>query len=102
MIDDDDRDTRRRQSMTFPVQFNFYGHSVHPHLVMETIAYCAGFQTYLLLRRRDRDDRLSAETHLWLVVGAIFGALIGAKLLAVVESLPDYRAAAASARDGGG
>lgn len=76
--------------MTFPVWFNVLGHRVHPHLVMETVAYCAGFQTYLLIRRKETQSRIGAEAHLWILVGAVFGALIGARSLAIVESWPDY------------
>jgi prolipoprotein diacylglyceryltransferase len=76
--------------MTFPVYFHILGRRVHPHLVMEAIAYCAGFQTYLLLRRREVQTESAALTQFWIVVGAIFGALIGARSLAIVESWPDY------------
>jgi prolipoprotein diacylglyceryltransferase len=79
--------------LTFPVYFHFFGHAVHPHMVMETIAYCVGFQTYLLLRRREIETNTDAVTNLWVIAGAILGALIGAKILAVIESFPDYWAA---------
>lgn len=78
--------------MTFPVYFNLFGHPLHAHLAMELIAYTAGSQLYFFLRRRAKQDRLPIETNLWLIVGAIFGALFGSKILAWVESLPDYLA----------
>src|SRR6476646_10478029 len=82
--------------MTFPVQFHLAGRVVPAHLVLEICAYTVGFQTYLWLRRRQRSDdaaKLPAETAMWVIVGCIFGALFGAKLLAWVESAPEYLAA---------
>ena len=81
--------------MTFPVYIPLFGHRVHPHLVMEVIAYAAGSQLYFLLRRRwrGRAVKLPMEQNLWLLVGCVFGALFGSKLLAWAESWPHYREA---------
>lgn len=76
--------------MTFPHYFHLFGRSIHPHLLMEIIAYSGGFQLYLRTRRLYPRARLGAEENLWLIVGAIFGALLGSKLLAFVESFPLY------------
>ena len=76
--------------MTFPHYFHFFGHAVHPHLLMEVIAYTGGFQLYLRIRKRWPRARVDVEQNLWLIVGAIFGALFGSKILAWVESLPEY------------
>jgi prolipoprotein diacylglyceryltransferase len=88
--------------LTFPVYFNIAGHRVHPHLAMELIAYSAGFQLYLLLRRRDwppaSTPALPFEKSMWIIVGAVFGALAGSKLLAFVESFDQYRPHLADAR----
>src|SRR4051794_4747135 len=82
--------------MSFPVTFHIAGRAVPAHLVLEICGYTAGFQTYLWLRRRQpADDRakLPTETAMWVIVGCVFGALFGAKLLAWVESAPEYLAA---------
>ena len=87
--------------MTVPVEFNLAGRQIPAHLVFETLAYIVGFQTYLLLRRREArgaNSSIGAQVHLWLVVGAVFGALFGSKLLAIVESFPEYWAARADPR----
>src|SRR5437899_2109278 len=76
--------------MTFPHYFHLFGHPVHPHLVMEIIAYTGGFQLYLWTRRRWPRAAVSGEQNLWIIAGAIFGALIGSKLIASLESAPDY------------
>ena len=77
--------------MTFPVEFNLFGHRLHPHPVMEAIAYVTGSQLYFWLRRRDKRASpgvrpiVPIEANLWLIVGCVFGALVGAKLLALTE-----------------
>src|SRR5258706_2265593 len=96
-----------RNPMIFPHYFHFFGHQLDPHPVMELIAYTGGFQLYLWLRRRARRAQPSATTpsrslaaspkgrssyhdnpivpfeqNMWLIVAAIFGAVIGSKILA--------------------
>ena len=76
--------------MTFPYYFHLLGRPIHPHLLMELLAYFAGFQLYRLRRRHWPRAGVSPEQNLWLIVGAVFGALVGSKLLAWLESAPDY------------
>lgn len=76
--------------MTFPHYFHFFGASIHPHLLMEFIGYTGGFRLYLYLRRRQPRAAIPLENNLWIIVGCIFGALIGSKVLAWIESAPDY------------
>jgi hypothetical protein len=80
--------------MQFPVYFHLFGRSLHPHAVMEVLAYTGGFQLYLLLRRRwssfADSPIVPIEKNLWMIVAAIFGALIGSKTLAWAESWVDY------------
>jgi phosphatidylglycerol:prolipoprotein diacylglycerol transferase len=76
--------------MTFPHYFQIFGHRLHPHPVMELIGYTGGFQLYLRARRKHPTESIPFEQNMWLIVGCIFGALIGSKLLAWVESAPDY------------
>lgn len=58
--------------------------AVHPHLVFELLAYTVGFQLY---RRQPSDDgpELSVEARIWLLVAAVAGAAVGAKLLFWLE-----------------
>jgi phosphatidylglycerol:prolipoprotein diacylglycerol transferase len=78
--------------MTFPVYLHIVGWRVHPHPVMEVIAYTAGFQLFLQLRRRNSFPAAapSLEDGLWLLVACICGAAVGSKLLAWAESAPLY------------
>jgi prolipoprotein diacylglyceryltransferase len=76
--------------MHFPYYFHIFHHNLHPHLVMEIIAYSCGFQLYLHTRKRWPRAKVDLEQNLWIIVGAIFGALWGSKTLAWLESAPDY------------
>ena len=77
--------------MTFPVEFHLLGRAIPAHVLFELIGYSGAFQIYLLRRRREHAaSSIDAETHVWLIAGAILGALVGAKLLAIVESFPQY------------
>lgn len=77
--------------MTFPVYFHCFGLNVQAHQVLELLAYAAAFQLYLILRRRwPSGPKLTWEQTAWIMIGAIFGALISAKTLAWAESFPLY------------
>ncbi|MGD0537668.1 MAG: prolipoprotein diacylglyceryl transferase family protein [Verrucomicrobiota bacterium] len=75
----------------FPVRLHLFGLTMSAHQLLELLAYGLGFQLYRFLRRRwPRGPAMTLEQTAWVVVGAILGALIGAKMLAWVESLPVY------------
>lgn len=78
--------------MSFPVYFHLFGRAVHPHMAMEVLAYGGGAQLYWALRRRARrtGEVVDDERMLWLIVGAVLGALVGSKVLAWVESIHAY------------
>lgn len=80
--------------MTFPVYLDFLGVRVHPHVAFEALGYFAGARIYFSLRRRERETPLPLETNLWLLVGCIFGAWAGSKLLAWAEMPAHYLAVA--------
>src|SRR5438874_1059548 len=79
-------------SMTFPVVFHIFGRSVPAHPVFELAGYIVGVQTYLLIRRRERNPIQPIEASLWIIVCCVFGALIGSKVLAWLELSPDQLA----------
>ncbi len=76
--------------MTFPVYLDFFGLRVHPHLAFEAVGYFAGARVYFALRRRAAERAVPLETNLWLLVGCLFGAWAGSKLLAWAESPHHY------------
>ena len=76
--------------MHFPVVFHPFGFELPAHLVFEILAYTLGFQLFLFLRRREKTDSVPFEQMAWLLVGAVFGALFGSKLLAWLEHPQHY------------
>src|SRR4051812_11622878 len=78
--------------MTFPVHLVFFGVRIHPHLVAELLAYTLGFQLFLYLQRKSLFRAASPpfEQLMWVIVGALFGAMFGSKLLAWLESPGEY------------
>jgi prolipoprotein diacylglyceryltransferase len=54
--------------------------------VCDLLAYFLGFRLYLVLKRRAPGPQLPWETGTWILAGCLFGALIGAKLLAWSEA----------------
>lgn len=85
-------------AMTFPVIFHLGSWNVPAHEVFETLGYLVGFQLFLLLRRRFGGEAIPTEAMLWTIVGAIFGALIGSRLLAWMESPDVYLSALSDPR----
>ncbi|PKR85483.1 prolipoprotein diacylglyceryl transferase [Heyndrickxia camelliae] len=60
--------------MHFPV----YIFGIHPHLLFESLSYFIGFRVYLYTRNK---GRIPMEKAMWVIVGAIFGAAFGSKLV---------------------
>lgn len=79
--------------MTFPYYFELFGSRIHPHLVFESLGYFTGARVYFAQRWRSAQPDMPLEANLWLLVGAIFGAWVGSKLLAWAESPHFYLAA---------
>jgi prolipoprotein diacylglyceryltransferase len=71
---------------TFPVTIPFGTWHVPIHPVCDVLAYSLGFQLYLFLRRRSAGPRLAGEKSAWIFLGCIFGAIVGAKVLAWAEA----------------
>ena len=75
--------------MSFPVYLEFFALRLHPHVVFESLGYFAGARIYFSQRRREAATAWPLERNLWLLVGCIFGAWAGSKLLAWAE-LPHH------------
>ena len=75
--------------MSFPVMVSVGPLTVPAHLVFETLGYAAGFRLYLRLRKRwPSGPPLSLEQTMWVLAGAVAGALVGARGLAWLDALP--------------
>lgn len=70
--------------MHYPVELA-WGHFRLPvHLLCEVLAYSLGYRLYAHLRARTT-DRISGEHRQWIFIGAAAGALLGSRLLGLLE-----------------
>jgi len=74
----------------FPVSFHLLGLTIPAHLLFESLAYTIGFQLWLRTRHRWDHVPLPFEKNIWVIIGCIFGALIGSKLLNIADSPLQY------------
>lgn len=70
--------------MEFPVYLPIAGVRLHPHFVFESLAYAIALRLVLWNRR---PDSISASQRTSIIVGGLVGALVGAKLLVMVQHL---------------
>lgn len=70
--------------MSFPVYIWLGPWSIHPHLLFEAIAYTVALRLSL---RNFRQDTIAATQRSTIVVGGLVGALIGAKLLVILQHI---------------
>jgi hypothetical protein len=79
--------------MQFPAYIELFGLRVHPHPVFELAGYAVSFAVYALVRKRFPRAVAGGTAPLWIAVGALAGALVGAKLLGYLEwmgTMPEY------------
>lgn len=68
--------------MNFPVNLQLGPMQIHPHLLFEALGYTVAFQ---LLLRQVRRDSIAPTQRSSVVVGGMLGALIGAKVLVLLQ-----------------
>jgi phosphatidylglycerol---prolipoprotein diacylglyceryl transferase len=73
--------------LTFPVYIEFGASKLLLHTIAEILAFIIGYKYFTFLRRK-QGDRLSDMNRSWILVGAIFGALIGSRILGGLENPP--------------
>ncbi|POS01696.1 prolipoprotein diacylglyceryltransferase [Flavobacterium croceum DSM 17960] len=54
------------------------------HIVCETLAFFVGVQYYYHLKNKNVDI-INSKNRLWILIGAMFGALIGSRVIALFE-----------------
>lgn len=70
--------------MTFPIQFELFGEYYHWHYIFEVLAFFVGIRLYYFLKKGIKDP-ISDDHRLWIMLGAMIGALIGSRLIALLE-----------------
>ena len=70
--------------MNFPVTVSL-GNFIFPlHGIFEFAAFFAGFRYFLYLRKKQHDP-ISSTHRIWILIGAIFGSVIGSRLIGGLE-----------------
>ncbi|WP_025143287.1 prolipoprotein diacylglyceryl transferase [Pedobacter jeongneungensis] len=69
----------------FPFQFELFGTQYHYHYIFETLAFIIGVRVYYFYKKGIVDP-ISDENRLWIMLGAMLGALIGSRVVAVLET----------------
>ncbi len=54
------------------------------HSILEPLAFFTGFRYFLYLRKR-QGDAISSSNRTWILIGAVFGALLGSRLIGGLE-----------------
>lgn len=71
--------------MQIPFEPQLFGYNINIHLVLEYLAFFIGFRYYVYLRRKSTDT-ISSNNRLTIILGAALGALIGSRLMGVLEN----------------
>ena len=74
--------------MNFFAEFDFDKNIMTIHYLFETLAFIIGIRIYYYKKKKIVDE-ISDENRLWILLGAMIGALIGSRLIAILES-PQY------------
>ncbi|MBA3922447.1 MAG: prolipoprotein diacylglyceryl transferase [Nostocaceae cyanobacterium] len=70
--------------MNFPVYFSLFSLRIHPHILFESVAYAVAFR---LMLRNVKQDEIAPSQRTSIIVGGMIGALVGAKLLVVLQHI---------------
>jgi len=70
--------------MHFPVEITVFKLKLPLHVIMETLAFFIGFRYFLYLRKK-QGDQIESLNRTWILLGAIFGALAGSRLIGSLE-----------------
>jgi prolipoprotein diacylglyceryltransferase len=71
--------------MTFPFQFQIFGTTYYWHFIFETLAFFIGIRFYYFQKRKIQDT-ISEVNRLHILIGAMIGALLGSRIIAMLEN----------------
>jgi phosphatidylglycerol:prolipoprotein diacylglycerol transferase len=78
--------------MNFPFYVHFGETKILLHTIIEPLAFFIGFRFFIYLKKK-KGDVIDSDSRVWIIIAAIFGALIGSRLVGGLER-PDQLAAA--------
>ena len=71
--------------MHFPITLEIGSIKILLHALLEPLGMFIGFRYFLYLRK-GKGDQIESGQRLWIIIGAIFGALIGSRLVGGLEN----------------
>jgi prolipoprotein diacylglyceryltransferase len=71
--------------LQIPFEPIIFGYHINIHLVLEYAAFFIGFRYYVFLKRK-QTDAISSNNRLSIILGAALGALVGSRLVGVLEN----------------
>ncbi|WAC00977.1 prolipoprotein diacylglyceryl transferase [Lacinutrix neustonica] len=71
--------------MTIPFEPTLLGYHINIHLILEYLAFFIAFRYYVFLRKRSVDS-ISGGNRLSIILGAAIGALLGSRLIGLLEN----------------
>jgi phosphatidylglycerol---prolipoprotein diacylglyceryl transferase len=72
-------------SSILPFSPKIFGYNINVHLFLEYLAFFVAYRYYVHLRK-DRHDPISSENRLSIILGAGVGALVGSRLIGLLEN----------------
>ncbi|MBK8609899.1 MAG: prolipoprotein diacylglyceryl transferase [Chitinophagaceae bacterium] len=73
------------KSLHFPVTIEFGSVKILAHAILEPLGIFVGFRYFLYLRKGNA-DAIETGQRIWIIIGAIFGALLGSRLVGGFEN----------------
>ncbi|GGX20474.1 prolipoprotein diacylglyceryl transferase family protein [Aquimarina muelleri] len=71
--------------MNIPFEPVFFGYKINVHLILEYAAFFIGFRYYIYLKK-NKQDSISSANRLSIIIGAIFGAFFGSRIIGFLEN----------------
>jgi phosphatidylglycerol---prolipoprotein diacylglyceryl transferase len=78
--------------LNFPAYIQLGSYKILLHAIFETAAFFIGFRYFLFLRRK-QGDVIESSNRIWIIIGAIFGSLIGSRLVGGLEDITALQSA---------
>lgn len=78
--------------MHFPFTIQLGSEKILLHAILESLGYFIGFRYFLYLRKK-QGDTIPSSKRIWILIAAIFGSVIGSRLLGGLENIHDLQTA---------
>ncbi len=74
----------KQSNLQFPIVIEIADSKILLHAILEVLAYFVAFRYFLYLRKKEGDSIVQTN-RMWIIIAAIFGSLIGSRLIGGLE-----------------